>query len=130
MAKGYRMPASPEYRRMCSREAAAHKRAYLLWLKDPVAQAERTERYALYAADTRRRKRLETQDKIKETAAHIRFFMGSLRRLRAQGRPEVVQKLYVERLQRLWRDRRWLFAELCNLEVHTKPTPSPRGGSA
>jgi hypothetical protein len=119
MADGLRIPTSPEYRRRCAREAAAHKRAYLRWLKDPVAQAAHAARCTLAVVEVRRKKRLETQNQIREAAVHIRFFVCSLRRLRAQGRPKALQRLYEERLQRLWRDRRWLFAELRNHEQHT-----------
>jgi hypothetical protein len=116
MAKGYRMPASPEYRRRCSREAAAHKRSYLLWLKDPVAQAEHAARCAQVQVESRRKRLLESRANIKAEAASIRFLARTLRRIRVNCRPEALQSHYCEKLQDRWRRRRWTQQEARQLE--------------
>jgi hypothetical protein len=120
MAKGLRIPASPEYRRKVAREAAAHKRAYQRWLKDPVAQAEHAAACARHQERCKQERLHRARAEPGRHAAVIRAWIADIRHSEAR-RParSVLRKSLREPIRDQWRMRRAAQADLRLLEAQS-----------
>lgn len=117
MAKGARIPASPEYRRKCAREAAARRRELQRWLRDPIAQAEHAGAVERHQEMCRLARLNRAREEPRRIAQHIREYLGDLRAMKSRGPAEAMLVNIRVSFREAWRLRRNAQAEWRQLDA-------------